>query len=84
MSLQFAAGGEGEEEEEALDTGAVLAAAAAAAEQWQESLEHLKHELSQCDEETKVSLGVGERGDERRRGVSTGAQGGGERATKHG
>ena len=54
MSLQFAAGGEGEEEEEALDTGAVLAAAAAAAEQWQESLEHLKHELTQCDEETKV------------------------------
>ena len=53
MSVQFAASCEGEEEEEALDSGAVLAAAAAA-EQWQESLEHLKHELGQCDEETKV------------------------------
>ena len=54
MSLQFSAGGEGEKEEEG--ELAVLAAAAAA-QQWEESLEHLKQELSQCDEETKVRKG---------------------------
>lgn len=49
MSLQFSAG-EGEEEEAALETVETAAA------QWEESLEHLKHELSQCDEETKVRV----------------------------
>jgi hypothetical protein len=68
MSLPFSAGGEGEEEEEEeLETGAVLAAAAVAAQQWEDSLEHLKHELSQCDEETKVKETEERRGRENRR-----------------
>lgn len=89
MSLQFSAGGEGEEEEEEeLETGAVLAAAAVAAQQWEESLEHLKQELSQCDEETKVRGGAGRRKrEEKKRGCKREGQagkGGGKRASKQG
>jgi|EP00624_Nannochloropsis_granulata_P003824 hypothetical protein len=59
MALRGGEREEEEEEEEALKTSAMLTAAAA--QQWEESLEHLKHELNQCGEETKVRYWVKKR-----------------------